>query len=361
MSKPIVHPIYTTKKERLDAARRMATSINKKQGFECITTASYLSENTFAPFDVPEIDSKIGGGIVHGAFTVLWGGEASGKSTLALKLAAKAQKDGKIVAWAALEKLDKQRAIQFGVNIDELQLLQFPKAEGVLDALIAYARDKIVDVFILDSIHNLSPKKIQEDKHGIKSLEDNNMAVLPLKLAEFFPIASDPVKRSNMAVLLIGQTRKVGLGTVIVLDGLTGGHALKHGSRMTIHIRRGAKDDSPIKTIEVDGKKTDKIIGFPCVLKLDKVQVTGSQPEQTLINIPFYFESGFDLPADLKAIAAAEEAEINAQEAPEFTEEEISRAESDNTEKDEIKVHVAPGNIPKKRGRKPGIKNKPKE
>ena len=257
------------------------------------------------------------------------------------------------MAWAALERFDKERAKQYGVNLDELQLLQFPKAEGVLDTLIAYARDKIVDVFILDSIHNLAPKKIQEDKHGIKSLEDNNMAVLPLKLAEFFPIASDPVKRSEMAVLLIGQTRKVGLGTVVVLDGLTGGYALKHGSRMTIHIRRGAKDDSPIQSYkDEEGKKKEKIVGFPCVLKLDKVQVSGSQPELTILNIPFYFESGFDLPNDLKETIAQEEAEIatqEAQEAPEVVKVDAKSLDTVKAESSPVSDQITP--IKKHRGR----------
>lgn len=320
MVKPIEKPIYTTKEERLKAIKRLAQSTNKDAGMECVTMADDLKTAPRAYFGIPDLDKYING-LPYGNFYTFWGAPKAGKSTLALYLAASAQKAGKIVAWIALEPFDKERAVQFGINLEEMPVIQCPKAEGSLDILIEYARNKLVDVVVLDSIHSLAPKKMMEKKSGeIKGLETDTMGVLASKLSEFFKIAIDPVKRSEMLVFLIGQTRK-GLGGIVVLDILTGGNALIHNSRLIGHVRRGAKDDAPIRisyeeTDEKDAKgkpkkkKIETIIGFNCVIKLDAVQISGCSPEQTVINIPYYFESGFDLPPDLKALADAEEKEI---------------------------------------------------
>ena len=360
MAKPIVKPVYTTKEERLAALKRAARSTNTKLGMDCVTMADDLPDMKRASTGVPEIDKFIGGGIPYGSVTVIWGGQGAGKTTFGLNVAKKAQDEGKLVAWIALEPFPKDRAKLFGINLEEMPVIQCPQAEQSLDIIIDYARNKLVDVIILDSIHSLAPKGIQENSKGDKSLSDDTMAVLARKLSDFFKIAIDPIKRSEMALLLIGQTRiKLGF---IAIDDLTGGNALKHNSRLTIHIRRGAKDDSPTKkSKDSEGKTIEDIIGFPVVLKLDKVQVNGCQKEGTVLNIPYYYESGFDLPADLKQVVAQEEAEIEAQKAPEATEEEITRAESDNTEKDEPSPIIAQPEPIKKRGRKPGSKNKVKE
>ena len=319
MVKPIERKEYANNSERLAALKRAATSTNKKLGIECVTMADDIEDTKRAPFGVSSIDTFIGGGIPHGSFTVGWGGAGSGKTTLGLNLAKTAQDDGKLVAWIALEPFPKDRAQLFGINLAEMPVIQCPQAEQSLDIIIDYARNKLVDVLILDSIHSLAPKGMQENSKGEKSLTEETMAILARKLSEFFKIAIDPIKRSNMAVFLIGQTR-IKLG-IISLDDLTGGNALKHNSRLTMHIRRGAKDDSPTRTlITPEGKKIEDVIGFPCVIKLDKVQVSGAQKELSAINIPYYFDTGFKAPADIQANIDAEEAEIKAQQAPQVEE-----------------------------------------
>jgi RecA/RadA recombinase len=318
---------YKNNAERLAALKRAAKATNTKLGMECVTMASDIEEAKRAATGVKEIDDFIGGGIPHGNLTVVWGAQSSGKTTIGLCLARKAQKEGKLVAWIALEPFPRERAIQFGINLDEMPVIQCPQAEQSLDIIIEYARNKYVDLFILDSIHSLAPKGMQENSKGEKSLADDTMALLARKLSEFFKIAIDPIKRSEMALMFIGQTRK-GLGSFVVLDQLTGGNALLHNSRLTIHVRRGAKDDSPVRKFKnAEGKTETEIIGFPCVLKLDKVQVSGAKTEQSVINIPFYYETGFDLPNEVKKEIDAEEAEIKAQEEPKIEKTDVDKAE----------------------------------
>lgn len=313
-TKPIEQQVYKNNAERLAAIKRLARSTNNKQGISGITMASDIAPSKRLSFGIKELDDATGGGLLHGCFSILWGEPGCSKTTMAMMIAAQAQKEGKLVCWAALEKFDPIRAKEFGVNLDEMPVLTFPKAEQVLDVLLQYAREKLVDVFILDSIHSLSPKGVQEDSKGQKSMEDSTIGVLARKLSEFFPQAKDPVERADMAVVLIGQTRvKIGF---ICIEALTGGNALHHAAKFIMRIRHGAKDDAPFKDVTVDGKKEKKQIGFNAVFKFDKVQVSGCKPEQTSFSLPFFYESGYNLPSDLKEQVAKEEAEIEAQNAP---------------------------------------------
>lgn len=294
--KPVEKQEYANKEERLAALRSKGRSLNKKLGIEGISIASDLKAWKRAAFGIPELDVIIGGGIPHGLFSCIWGGPGSGKTSAAMSLAAQAQREGKIVYWIALEALDVARAEKFGVNLDELMIGQFPQAEQALDTIIEYAKEKLVDVIILDSIHSLAPKAMQENSKGDKSLTDETMALLARKLSEFFKWAADPVKRGEVAILLIGQTRmQVGF---ISIEALTGGNALHHGCKLIIRNRRGAKDEAPTQKIknEETGKTEEKIIGFNGVFKLEKVQVPGAKTEGTVISRPYYFESGYELP-----------------------------------------------------------------
>lgn len=294
--KPVEKQVYNTKEERLAALRSKGRSLNKSLGIQGITVASDLVPWKRAAFGISELDSIIGGGIPHGNFTTLWGGPGCGKTSAAFKLAATAQKEGKIVYWIALEPFDAVRAAQFGVNLNELMIGQFPQAEQALDTIIDYSRDKLVDVIILDSIHSLSPKGEQENSKGEKSVGDDTMALLARKLSQFFKMAIDPIKRAEVAVLLIGQTRmQVGF---ISIEALTGGNALHHFSKLIIRNRRGAKDEAPTQKIknEETGKTEESVIGFNGVFKLEKVQVPGAKTEGTVMSRPYYFESGYDLP-----------------------------------------------------------------
>lgn len=293
--KPTEKQVFANQDEQLAALKSEGRSLNKKFGIEGITMASDLKPWKRAAFGIPELDAVIGGGIPHGLFTCIWGGPGSGKTTAAMKLVAQAQKEGKVAYWIALEALDVARAEQFGVDLDRLAIGQFPQAEQALDSIVSVARKGLASIIVLDSIHSLAPKGMQENSKGEKSLSDETMAILARKLSEFFKIASDPIKRAEIAVLLIGQTRmQVGF---ITIEALTGGNALHHGCKLIIRNRRGAKDDAPREKIKNGDKTEEVIVGFPGVFKLEKVQVPNAKTEGTVVQVPYYFETGYDKPS----------------------------------------------------------------
>ena len=343
--KPIEQYEYKNNAERLAMLKKTAREINKEYNMDTLHFGNEHRQIEKLPVDFPEIDELLGGGIPYGNFFTAWGAPGAGKSTLAHMLTASAQKAGKLVYYIALEPYDQARAIQFGVDPDKLLIGEFPQAEQSLDTIIEFARKKLVDVIILDSIHSLSPKGEQEDKKGDKSIASDTMALLARKLSQFFKVAIDPVKRANIAVFMIGQTR-MDLGGFIPIQKLTGGNALHHYSKGIIKINRGQRANSPSEKKPVEGKLTPSgkqsyetvDVGFECVIKVDKCQIDGMATEGTELRIPYYYESGFYLPEKIQQAIEEEEKEIAEQDGQ----------SEESTEK--VKEEVA--KVIKKRGRK---------
>jgi RecA/RadA recombinase len=252
-------------------------------------------------FGLEPLDKITGGGIPCGKFSVVWGTKGVGKTTLAYKAIAEAQKMGKLCAFIDLERsFEVSRAKQFGVNVDDLVLANiFNNAEEAMDTLITMCREQVLDFIVLDSIQALSPLGEQETKKGKeKSIADDDMALLARKLSKFFRVSSSGVYEGNVAVLLIGQAR-TNLGGFIAFDSLSGGHALAHWNALTIQLRRGTKSDAPTEKVDTGeedekGKKifTEIEIGFQSVIKLEKTKIS-SEIEGTTIKLPYLFKEGF--------------------------------------------------------------------
>ncbi len=323
-TKLIVKPTFKTPEEKQEYIELQMKEMNKKYGMDVIHTGDEEKSIGKIPFGIPELDDLMGGGLAKGRFTVFWGASKSGKSSAAYYITSNAQKLGLKVYYIALEPFDKERAELFGVDLspeckNKIIIGHFPIAEQSLDSITDFARKELIDVIILDSIHSLSPKREQEEKSGEKkSLEKENMALLAMKLSTWFKIVNDPIQRSKVAILLIGQTR-TDIGGFIALEKLTGGNALHHYGRLIAHFRRGKGSDAPTKKEkitkiimneddeeEIKTVTEERVIGFNCVIKLDKVQIQGAKPEGSEINIPYYFESGFDKPKDKEAVTAIE-------------------------------------------------------
>jgi len=246
------------------------------------------------------LDKLTGGGILCGNFTTLWGSKGCGKSTIAYKMIATAQKNGKIAAYLDIERsYDPVWAAKFGVNTEELVYIACETAEQILDVILKLTREKVVDLIVLDSIQGLTPHGENYVGKGEKekSVEDDTMALLARKLSQFFRMAAAPVSNAKCAVLLIGQAR-MDLGSFIKMETLSGGHALLHNSRLILRCRRGQKADAPSEKRETDevnekGKKLKETIqlGFDLVVHVEKSQIQGCTEGQE-IHVPFFYKGG---------------------------------------------------------------------
>lgn len=297
------------KKAALDLVLRV---INKTMGKNTVKYGSEEKAKERMSFGVPSIDELTGGGSVCGNFTVVFGPKDCGKSTLMYHKIAYNQKNGKICCYIDLEhSFDIERAIDVGINLDELVLISGAEtAEDAMDSIRKLAKAEVVDLIIVDSIQAMSSEAEQQTKKGKeKSIRDDTMAQLARKLSQFFRMCATPVYKANISVVLVGQVRTKGIGTFYTFDGLSGGNALEHWMILCLMLRHGQKDDAPQRKwreLFLDpSEKLHKVtknepIGFDCVVQVDKAHITGSQPKGTNIHIPFYTDGGFIIPKEIE-------------------------------------------------------------
>ena len=282
---------------RKDKLHQILQEVNKSFGETIINYGVNRTPREKIPFGIEPIDKFIGGGVIQGNFTIVYGGTGVGKSTLAYCNIAEAQKIGKTCVYIDLEHgYNEERAKQFGVIPEELLIIEnATSAEQVLDIIIKLCREQVVDLIVLDSVQALTPLGEQESKKGKElSIEHDDIALLAKKLGKFLRIVNAPLFKSKVALLLIGQVRTEGIGTFATREGLTGGYALKHYPLLILYLRKGSGVDAPTeKYKDEDGKTQERKIGFSAVLKIEKSKIDSS-PEGSEIRLPFYFKSGFN-------------------------------------------------------------------
>lgn len=293
-----------SKEEKLAKLKGLMKDLNKGQEDTVIDFASNQESWVVAETGVPIFD-KFVGGFPYGHTSIVWGGSGAGKSSLMYSTIAKAQQDGKVVAFLDLENsYTNERANLFGVNTQELIVCHYKIAEQALDTVITLAREKAVDMIILDSLHSMAPQGEVEDKKGQKSLTTDTMALLARKLSQFFRMASTIIYNANIAFIMIGQTR-TDLGGFIALQKLSGGNSLIHSSVLTVYMRRGQKSNAPVLAwkeayIDPDGKfhllTKKESVGFEVVAKIDKKKTNTGEPEGSEVSFPYYLETGFVAP-----------------------------------------------------------------
>jgi RecA/RadA recombinase len=198
--------------------------------------------------------------------------------------------------------LDLERAKLFGVNPEELVLVEnADNAEQAMDIVIKLAKEKAVDLIIVDSIQAMTPKEENVEGKGEKtrSMEEQEIAALAKKMGKFLRRTSSVIYKGKCSVILIGQARTGGIGTFITRDELTGGRAIKFWSMLTVYLRKGQSADAPVEKIKT-GKLTEKgkeemenkKVGFDCVLVIQKTKKGNSKPELSELHLPYYFSKG---------------------------------------------------------------------
>jgi recombination protein RecA len=100
----------------------------------------------------PDLDAVLGpGGLVREANLTLRGGDSSGKTTLALRLVAEAQRQGAIAAYLDLARsLDPLEAVARGVDLDWLIVLRSADAIEGLQLAGALLGGRTVEMLVVD-------------------------------------------------------------------------------------------------------------------------------------------------------------------------------------------------------------------
>jgi recombination protein RecA len=174
------------------------------------------------------------GGVPCGRIVEVYGPESSGKTTLALHIAAEAQKIGGVAAFIDAEHaLDVHYAKKLGVNTDDLLISQPDTGEQALEIVEVLVRSGAIDVLIIDSVAALVPRAEIEGEMG-----DSHMGLQARLMSQALRKLTGTISKSNCCVIFINQIRmKIG-----VMFGnpetTTGGNALKFYASVRMDIRR---------------------------------------------------------------------------------------------------------------------------
>ncbi len=187
------------------------------------------------PTGALSLDIALGiGGVPRGRIIEIYGPESSGKTTLALHIAAQAQKIGGVAAFVDAEHaLDIHYAKKLGVNTDDLLISQPDTGEQALEIVEVLVRSGAIDVMVIDSVAALVPRAEIEGEMG-----DSHMGLQARLMSQALRKLTATISKSNCCVIFINQIRmKIG-----VMFGnpetTTGGNALKFYASVRMDIRR---------------------------------------------------------------------------------------------------------------------------
>jgi recombination protein RecA len=213
-----------------------------------IGTEAFVSKHI--PTGIFSLDLALLGGIEESKVSMFYGWESSGKSTVALRLAASAQRKypDKNVVFIDIEgTLSKSWAVCHGVNLERLYVVQPDTGEMAVDICCSALTAPDVSLIILDSIAALTPVKEIES-----SAEDAMMGVQARLVGGLMRRVTQSLSAERKhdhypALLLINQFRHkmVMMGDPRVLPG---GHSLRFlvSSRVEFtnkeHIGRDLRD-----------------------------------------------------------------------------------------------------------------------
>ncbi|MDH3592512.1 MAG: recombinase RecA [Planctomycetota bacterium] len=181
------------------------------------------------------IDYALGvGGIPRGRVIEIYGPESSGKTTLALHVAAEAQRQGGIAAFVDAEHaIDPEYAKRLGVDVDNLMVSQPDSGEQALEITEILIRSGALDVVVIDSVAALVPRAELEGEMG-----DTQVGLQARLMSKALRKLTGIVSKSRTSLLFINQLREK-IGVMFGSPETTsGGRALKFYASMRLDIRR---------------------------------------------------------------------------------------------------------------------------
>ncbi len=223
-----------------DRKKALATALSQIEKDFGKGTVMKLGENAHmnveaVPTGSLTLDLALGiGGVPKGRIVEIFGPESSGKTTVALHIAAEVQKLGGEAAFIDAEHaLDPVYAKALGVNIDNLIVSQPDSGEQALEITDALVRSGAIDVVVVDSVAALVPQQEIDGDMG-----SSHVGLQARLMSQALRKLSGSISKTNCVVIFINQLReKVG-----VMYGnpetTTGGRALKFYASVRIDVRK---------------------------------------------------------------------------------------------------------------------------
>ena len=183
------------------------------------------------------VDAALGiGGLPRGRVVEIFGPEGGGKTTLALHVAAEAQKMDGVVAFIDAEHaLDPTYAKNLGVDIENLLISQPDSGEQALEIAELLVRSNAIDLIIIDSVAALVPRAELEGDMG-----DSHVGLQARLMSQALRKLTGAISNSKTCTIFVNQLR-MKIGVMFGNPEVTpGGRALKFYASIRIDIRRKA-------------------------------------------------------------------------------------------------------------------------
>lgn len=261
--------------------------LTERRGLDGSDLEAYRPE--VIPTGVTTVDVALGvGGFPRGRIVEAFGPEGGGKTALALRVVAEAQKRGEPALFVDAEHaLDPLFARKLGVDIDALYYETPTIGEEGLHVVDRGLDSGAFAVIVVDSVAALTPRKEVEGRIG-----DDNVGLQARMMSQAMRRFAAKVDKTSTVLIFVNQTRtEVGkmFGDPTVTPG---GKALKFAASLRLAL--SAPDGQRLK----DGKD---FVGSRITARVKKNKVAAPFREA---QYNLYYDGGIDLAEALREGAA---------------------------------------------------------